>query len=282
MTALHFFSLSTAPIEVYASNGKKLQDATGFFYSQDEEWAYFVTNWHVVTDRYPTTPAMSNHGAIPTTLRIFLYKDIGSGKISLSQLVQVDIKVNDDSGDAPEWLEHPDHKYKVDLVVIKIPLNDLASEVKFNCLADYSFMEDFTPSPMNDVFIIGYPWGLSGGGRPLPIYKRGSVASEPIVDHDGLPRFLIDSRSAAGMSGAPAICTHSGIWNKKGNSMKDAVIGTVENFSGVYSGRLRMKTTEEEETFAGKISEIGLIWKKEALLEILAGGIPGTGVSDLS
>ena len=69
MSKINFLSLVTAPVEVLSSTGTTSQNATGFFYMRDEKWIYFVTNWHVVTGRYPTSPQMSKTAAIPTVLR---------------------------------------------------------------------------------------------------------------------------------------------------------------------------------------------------------------------
>lgn len=283
MDKLNFFSMVTAPIEVLCSAGTSLSQATGFFYMRDEQWIYFVTNWHVVTGRDPFSPRHSRSGAIPTVLRLKLHKKVAEDRISLSQKVQLDVSINDVSGDAPEWLEHPTHKYKVDLAVIKIPRDDDFNEkVKCSCLVEYpEFQENFSPSVMNDVFVVGYPWGLTGGDPVLPLYKRGSVASEHIVDYRGLPRFLIDCRTASSMSGSPVICAHSGIWSPNGKWDDQSIIGTVENFAGVYSGRLKMQDPHEDTPDTDLISEIGVVWKKEALDEIVEHSVLGTKLSDV-
>ena len=52
------------------------------------------------------------------------------------------------------------------------------------------FDERFGGSVTDDVFVIGYPLGLSGSSSvrgAMPIYKRGSIASEPELNYDGLP-----------------------------------------------------------------------------------------------
>jgi hypothetical protein len=228
------------------------------------------------------SPQHSCRGAVPTRLRLALHKNIGGNAISKSQKVACDIDLNNESGEAPEWLEHPAHKFKVDLAVIKIP-NDEKFRASVTChyLAEYKdFQGDFLPSVMNDVFVIGYPWGLTGGDLALPLYKRGSIASEPIVDHGNLPRFLIDCRTANAMSGSPVICSHSGIWAPGGFS-NSSILGTVENFAGVYSGRLIANELDEDKKDADRVSEIGIVWKKKALDEIIDSGVAGSKLSEL-
>jgi hypothetical protein len=283
MSSLNFLSLVPAPLEVLSSTGKSLSTASGFFYKRDEKSIIFVTNWHVVTGRDPSTPHSSKTGAIPTVLRLKVHKNVGEGKISKSQKCHLDITINDASGNAPEWLEHPRYKFKVDLAIIKID-NDEEFKTNVQChfLSEYkNFQEDFYPSVMDDIFVVGYPWGLTGGDPVLPLFKRGSIASEPLVDYGELPRFLIDCRTANGMSGAPVLCAHSGIWMPNGKMTSDSVIGTVENFAGVYSGRLRMKDFGEDTKVADRISEIGVVWKREALDEIVEHGVTGTKLDNL-
>ncbi len=221
MNSLHFFSLVTAPVQVLNTAGDVLSKATIFFYKQDEQYIYLLTNWHVVTGRSPLAPMFSKTGAVPTRLRLFLHENVSENAISLSRKFPMDVTINDDTGNAPEWLEHPIHKFNVDVAVIKIPKdNEFTEKAKYNCLANYDFHKDFFPSAMNDVFVVGYPWGLTGGDRVLPLYKRGSVASEPIVPYSNLPRFLIDCRTSEGMSGSPVICRHSGLWAPVGFSAR--------------------------------------------------------------
>ena len=57
-----------------------------------------------------------------------------------------------------------------------------------------------------DVFVLGYPRGISGG-RGFPI----SIATEPKIDLDGVPKLLIDTATREGMSGGPVIAVaHNG------------------------------------------------------------------------
>lgn len=280
---VHYLSLITAPVEVISATGAVLGPASSFFYKRDDDWNYLVTNWHVVTGRHPATPHKSDTGAVPTELRLILHKNLGTPHVSMSQKVECVVDINDEHGEAPEWLEHPDHRYKVDIAVVKIENDDeFKSQVNCNYLAEYGgFTEKFSPEVMDDVIVFGYPWNLSGGDLVLPLFKRGSVASEPIVPYGGLPRFLIDCRTAKGMSGSPVICARSGVWMPSGEFNREALIGGVKNFAGVYSGRLTMDDPDKDEKFADRISEIGIVWKKEIIDEIIDKGMTGTKLSEL-
>ena len=129
---------------------------------------------------------------------------------------------------------------------------------------------------MDDVFVIGYPMGLSGGGSVLPLYKRGSIATEPLVNHNGLPRLLIDCRTDKGMSGSPVVFRRSGPWSPNGKLDDETHFETVENFLGVYAGRLIDPTANGDAKESDRISEIGVVWKRSALDALVERGVEGT------
>ena len=288
MRKLNFFSAVTTPIVVMADDNLELGPATGFFLRRDDNWIYFVTNWHVVTGRRPERPSESRCGAVPTKLKITLHRQFSDSQISLSEKISKEIPINNENGDEPRWLEHPTHRQMVDVVVIKIKNSiEFTDGLFVNFLDEYdSFEESFFPSPMSSIFVVGYPWGLTGGDPVLPLYKRGSVASEPLVAEVHLPRFFIDCRTSDGMSGSPVICQHNGVWNPNdpmggvtdGKLPSNAKIGLVENFAGVYSGRLISKETN----MADEISELGVVWTKKALENIVEHGVPGSKLLDLA
>jgi hypothetical protein len=57
--------------------------------------------------------------------------------------------------------------------------------------------------------IVGYPFGRTGGGG-FPIWVQGWIATEPSIDFDALPCFLIDSRTRPGQSGSPVVFFSTG------------------------------------------------------------------------
>jgi len=74
-----------------------------------------------------------------------------------------------------------------------------------------------------DAFILGFPKGIAHQ-QLLPIWKRGSIATEPeIPREDDLPVFLVDTATREGMSGAPVLLrSFSGYGRADGSS----VLGT--------------------------------------------------------
>jgi hypothetical protein len=111
--------------------------------------------------------------------------------------------------------------------------------------------------------IIGFPFGITGGGA-LGIWVQGTVATEPGIDFNDLPCFLIDSRTRPGQSGSPVITYHAGGAVPMQDGGTAIFGGPIEQFLGVYSGRI----TDQ--------SDLGFVWKAAALRAILEAGVPGS------
>ena len=289
MNKLHYFSLSTAPIEVLNVQDKRLSAATSFFYETEDSQLFLITNWHVVTGRHPSNQSSSKTGSVPNTLKIKVHrrqKEVdGEKTIVSSDIDDVCIPINSEDGNEPRWLEHPDFGLKVDVVGIKIEEHsEFRKKYHFTVANKWKeFHSDYEPEVMDDVFVIGYPWGLSatsGRGGGIPIYKRGSVASDPIIDFRRLPCVLIDCRTTESMSGSAVIAARTGIFMPDGQMSDSTVLGTVSMFLGIYSGRLIGKRSVEDSE--KDISEIGIVWKASVLDAITQHGNPGTPLKCLA
>jgi hypothetical protein len=106
------------------------------------------------------------------------------------------------------------------------------------------------------VSVVGFPFGKTGGGS-LGIWATGFMASEPSVDYDGLPVFLIDCRSRQGQSGSPVIAYRSGGMVAMADGGSAAFSGAVCRFLGIYSGRINAE------------SDLGIVWKASAIKELV-------------
>jgi hypothetical protein len=236
--------------------GRELSTATGFVVSVDDQ-PYLVTNWHVVSGRNPLTgqPLNSRTGALPDSLAIQhnVHGRLGEWTERIEPTV-------DDGGD-PLWLEHPVHGRDVDVICLPLTHRDVA-------LMPYPVVPPpakLKVGPADGVSIIGFPFGRSAG-LSFGIWVKGWIASEPRYDHDGLPRFLIDSRTRQGLSGAPVVA-HSPdgaprIFEDPQSWMPQP--GAVTQLLGVYSGRI----SEE--------SDIGIVWRTEVIMQIIESGRRGS------
>jgi hypothetical protein len=144
----------------------------------------------------------------------------------------------------------------VDVVAIPLPIS--GDEPVMNMYP----LNTLLSKPLNvrigmDVFILGYPFGSAPPG--FPVWKRGSIASEPDLVRMTSGYYIVDTASRPGMSGAPVILQ---------NWTNDYVDGgfrafndrPATNFIGVYSGRLNAATEE---------AQLGMVWHASFVEEII-------------
>jgi hypothetical protein len=249
-------SFTSIPITMYFDETRqKLASATGFIYERNEK-LYLITNWHNVTGKNPITKdPLGNNGGIPDVL-VFTLLTAKTDKIEWKNF---EINLYDNNKNA-EWLVHPVHNELVDVIALEIEFDDEFDGV-FRPLNKIPF-DNYKIEVSDDVYILGFPYELNGGGY-FPIWKRASIASEPDIDYDGLPKIFVDTASRSGMSGSPVIYRRTGIHNTdNGQLTLKTVIGTIQGFVGVYSGRIGKSELD---------AQLGVVWKKEVIDEIIDG-----------
>ena len=229
--------------------------ATGFNW-EHESANYLVTNWHVMTGFHPQTQQpVSENGSTPDMLRIWLHTAERLGKWE-----SLDLSLFDNQG-RPCWKEHDTFRSNVDVATIRLNIPDKYKVFPINKIA----FDDFRAEIAQDVFIVGFPRGITGAGK-FPIWKRGSIASEPDVDIDRVPKLLIDSMTREGMSGSPVIAQYVGIYTENPeNPQPFDWIGTGRKFLGIYSGRLPGQDIFE--------AQLGIVWKASLINEIIESGM---------
>ena len=280
MSHLHFLSLATVPVQTFAADRTPMCNATAFFFQSPDSRVFLITNWHVVADREPKRATCHKTGAFPCVLRAKIHRrqepTAGKKRIHLRDIGEEEFIINCENGDNPAWIEHPEYRREVDVVAIEVPVSEEFKETyEFNLINRWnSLRQDYVPEAMDDIFVIGYPWGISPSKGVLPLYKKGCIASDPVLPVDGYPKLLIDCRTTSGMSGGPVIVEHSGVWNPSGAFSDDSVIGTVHKFLGIYSGRYRDQSGQGKKD--EEISEIGIVWKEELLESLTTNGVTGT------
>ena len=174
----------------------------------------------------------------------------------------LDIRIRDDLGEVA-WLVHPTHKRGVD--VVAIPLTGEISSTDFSAMNKMG-SPDLEVRIGMDVFVLGYPFGRGKTG--LPIWKRGSIASEPDFVPHVEKYLLVDTASRPGMSGSPVILRSYGTHLTQGNAVS-LTSGAANKFIGVYSGRLHTKNRLE--------AQIGIVWPATYIDEIIDGGLKEHG-----
>lgn len=227
-------------------NEYKLSQATGFFITKNNR-NYLITNFHVLSGRDPETlkPIHPSAG-IPNLIRILHHHgpNLGHWKFETYPLV--------DKNNDPLWLSHPTLKA---IDVLALPLDIVDSDTQIFPLDLNLADTDLVPVPAMPVSIIGFPMGMAAGGA-WPIWKTGHIATDPDIDYDGRPSFLIDATTREGMSGSPVVIRLNGGYKTKNGSMILAG-GITTKFLGIYSGRIKAD------------SEIGRVWRPNLIGEII-------------
>jgi hypothetical protein len=245
---------SVASLFVQSSfNDQLLSTATAFTVEHAGE-NFLITNWHVVAGRRPDTgQPLSNTAAVPDQLTLLVNV---AGR--LGSWIEVTLPLYDSAG-VPVWFEHPEHGRQVDVVAIPFLADDGLTLYSHD---PWSTEPDVAIGPSASVMIVGFPFGMTGGGA-LGIWVRGSVATEPDMNYGDLPCFLVDSRTRPGQSGSPTIAYYGSGMVPLADGGQAAFAGPVERFFGVYSGRVNDH------------SDLGFVWKSSAVREIIEGKCRG-------
>jgi hypothetical protein len=216
-----------------------------------------ITNWHVASGFDSNTKqALSSHGGVPDKLNVSFFH---TGLLHIWGVQEISLVDNEQR---PIWLEHPRFRSRVDVVAIPFTLDPGLEYFPLN--GDDIEFQNIPIEIGGDVFIIGYPLGITGAGR-LPIWKRGTIASEPALDLDGLPKLLIDTATRQGMSGSPVIANYNGLFLETSGVMTDTDYwGEHRKFLGVYSGRVGEGHFE---------AQLGVVWKASVVEDIITKGI---------
>jgi hypothetical protein len=136
---------------------------------------------------------VSPTAAEPNKLRIWFNQ-----KSQLGNKVSKEMDIRD-ANNAPLWLVHPKHKNQVDVVAVPIQNYSDVDMYAINQLPQIDLLVQIG----SDVFILGFPFGIGPGG--FPIWKRGSIASEPDLSGITQVHIFVDTASRPGMSGSPVI-----------------------------------------------------------------------------
>jgi len=232
-------------IETYFNN-EKLCQATGFVIIQNKKH-FLITNFHVIAGRDPQTQQpIHKSGGVPNFVNVLHHYTNNLGYWHFSTYPLLDNEQN------PLWLEHPTLK-GIDIVALPLEITDPNIQVfPFNLdLAN----TDLIPVPAMPVAIIGFPLGISAGGA-WPIWKTGHIATDPDLNYDNRPSFLIDATTRGGMSGSPVVIRLNGGFNTRSGNMILAG-GFTTKFLGVYSGRINDH------------AELGRVWRPSLINDIV-------------
>ena len=266
---IDFASLTTTPISLYRGSDLVSQ-GTGFFYvakTGNLEVVYLVTNHHVVTG-YPPT---ENNQPIGNRISFHLHLSADDP----GQIRTVDLPLFTKNGKRL-WLACGSFP-EADVAIIPVPVK-CRENLKVSCLDETTAKPVMKTRPTTPIALIGYPYGLYDKKNALPIWKSGTIASEPDVDFEGKPVFLVDISAFPGMSGSPAFAYASGGYDTLDGGVA-VTPGITRQFMGIYASMTMRHEKRFLEQFTNTTGvgitdkeslQIGHVWKAKLITDTIA------------
>lgn len=234
----------------------KLSTGTAFFY-RHLSGVFLVTNWHNVSGKNPFTGKhLPGNSGEPNSIEFLTFEAAGQN----NRLVQK-IEIERSEGSRSPWFVHPSHGNRVDLVAIMVQssFEEQAGGSKYFYCINSLAKEKNVVKIGADVFILGHPEGINV--HNFPIWKRGSIASEPSINAGELPYIYVDTATCAGLSGSPVLVRGSNGQMENGDIVFSGQ--AMDRFFGIYSGRVGV---------AGQgLAQLGIVWRMELIDEIING-----------
>ena len=172
---------------------------TGFFYSEPyvegHSLTVVITNKHVIEN------------TVSGRIRVHQRRDAVSKAIP----PESSRTVRFDPDWSSRWFMHPDPN--IDLSAM--PIGDVSARLAESGakLFQVAFGPQHIPSDedikslnsVEDILMVGYPIGLWDEAHNRPLIRRGITASDPAIDFNGAPEFVIDVACFPGSSGSPVV-----------------------------------------------------------------------------
>jgi hypothetical protein len=139
-------------------------------------------------------------------------------------------------GGQPVWLQSRTCE-QADIAMLPIPIRFFEGVHDLKCLSASWIESKLKLSVASTVVVIGYPYAFRDVLNGLPVWKTGTIASEPYVDFMGQPVFLVDVAGFRGMSGAPVVALATGSWESE-DRPGTLNLGSTRRLLGVYTAML--------------------------------------------
>lgn len=200
----------TVRIEAYDIHKKVCRTGTGFFFNlsvDDKVVPLIITNKHVVKGM--------DRGYFVLT------EQDENGNPMYKQHFTVVIEHNFEK----HWIMHPDPNIDLCVMPIKPILESgnkqYGKEFFYRAFDNSLIPVDEKLSEIDiaeEIFMIGYPNGLWDSVNNMPIVRRGTMATNISLNHNGKREFVIDAACFPGSSGSPVILFNKGGYtDKRGN-----------------------------------------------------------------
>lgn len=262
-------SLMTTPV-LLMDQGRLVSQGTGFFFGSvrpDDtiDQVFVVTNYHVVTGHAP--PSTTRDG---DRVRVVLHEDAGD----LTKVRGVELPLYDERG-LPVWIASDVHP-AADIVLIPVP-PDAYRGIRLQVFTEAHTRGDIRIRPTSGATLLGYPFGFYDQKHFLPVWKTGHVASEPAVDFEGRPVFLVDVSAFPGMSGSPVLAVANGLYEAEDGSMRS---GRIWKLLGIFSAMPVVRERRPAGAAGSGVEaqevetslQLGYVWKAGLIAELARKG----------
>ena len=255
----------TTPV-LLVNGTRTVSQGTGFFFASTTidgkpDTVFLVTNYHVVTGRPPLTPGPRAGDRI----RFILHEN----PAELTRVRQIELPLYDQRGD-PLWVAS-EAVPKADVVLVPVP-PEAYRDIALLVFTEAHTRGDIRIRPSSGATLLGYPYGFYDESHFLPVWKTGHVASEPSVDFNDLPTFLVDVSAFPGMSGSPVLAVANGVYESEDGPMRS---GRVLKLLGIFSAMpvVREKKPADvnglAETQTTEINlQLGYVWKAALIADM--------------
>lgn len=262
-------SLVTTPV-VLNKGAAQVSQGTGFYFILQEpakklSVVFLVTNYHVLTGFAPA----EKKSPIGDSITFYCHKD----ESKLANVKAIRLPLFTTQGQ-PIWLISKDHP-DADVAIIPLP-SAVLSDCKVFGISEEWAGGGIRVRPTSAITLVGYPYGFFDSANFLPVYKTGNVASEPTLDFDGKPLFVVDISAFPGMSGSPAFAIAYGTYEAEQGG---TVVGSARKFLGIYASMQMLqekKFLEQLDASPKKPGmvlsqslELGHIWKAKLILDMV-------------
>jgi hypothetical protein len=267
-TKVEHISMITTPV-LLLKGDTAVSQGTGFYYAlQDtikhESVMFLVTNYHVLTGSAPN----EKKPPIGDNIVFFFHKDEKNTGILKQVRFPLFTKLND-----PIWICSKDYP-EADVAIVPL-VSALYQDCKLFGISEGWAKAPIKIRPTSRVTLVGYPYGYEDTVNALPIWKTGSIASEPRVDFSGKPLFVVDVSAFPGMSGSPTFAISYGTYEMEQGG---TAVGSVQKFLGIYASMEMLeqkKFLEEIQTgkrqgiIVAESLQLGHIWKAQLIINMV-------------
>ncbi len=260
-------SFITTPVKLFKL-GELVSTGTGFFVGHkygSKGIIFLVTNYHVITGNSP----QDGKTPIGDNIEIFMHESKSHpGKVRSLLIPLYDERM------IPLWIQSKDDK-EADLAIIPLEIDMLKGLKEFFAINQNWSTNELKVSVSSKVSVIGYPYNFRDEVNFLPIWKTGSIASEPSTSFNGKDLIIIDISAFPGMSGAPVFANANGSYETLNGEVK---FGNVKKLVGIYASMQMFNEFKYLEQINNNSNygilqsqslQLGHVWKASIIFELL-------------